>query len=108
MLYGYGTNALMAFAMATTVIFTCGDVGDLLAAQTVQSYMAVFLRSTGSETATVAMVVVIILNLFTALVSEIATGSRQMWSLARDGGLPCAEELKSVSRIHSAKSKKNH
>jgi choline transport protein len=104
MLYGYGINTLMAFAMAVTFIFTCGDVDDLLAAQTVQPYIAVFLRSTRSETAAVAMVVPVILCLFTALVSEIATGSRQNWSLARDGGLPLANHLKLVSQIHSANS----
>lgn len=47
------------------------------------------------------MVVPIILTFFSALINEVATASRQLWSFARDGGIPFASFLEPVSKIES-------
>ena len=97
MMMALATNATLALLVVVTLAFTVGDVGELLATATVQPFVAIFLNSTGNKAAAVAMVAPFILCLFTALVGEVATGSRQVWSFARVGGLPFADELKSVS-----------
>jgi len=97
MMMALAVNATLALLVVVTLVFTVGDVGELLATTTVQPFVAIFLNSTGNKAATVAMVAPFILCFFTALVGEVATGSRQVWSFARVGGLPFADGLKSVS-----------
>lgn len=47
------------------------------------------------------MVAIIIITLVCAVISEIATASRQIWSFARDKGLPFSSFLSKV-RIHTS------
>jgi amino acid transporter len=90
------TNAILALLVVVTIAFTIGDFGEVLATATVQPFVALLLDRTGSEGATIAMTVLFILCLFAALVGEVATASRQVWSFARVGGLPFSQRLQSV------------
>ena len=94
----YGFNALLAFIAAITLVYCAGDTNALFANPSQAPYVALFLNSTQSRAATVVMVVPIILCFFSALISEVATASRQLWSFARDGGLPFASFLEPVSQ----------
>ena len=92
----YVLNTILAFVAAVTMIFCLGNIDEVLAAPS--PYVQVFLNSTGSKAATVIMVAPIILSFISAMISEIATASRQLWSFARDGGLPFGEYLEPVSQ----------
>jgi amino acid transporter len=74
--------------------FCIGDVNEVLSAPS--PFVQVFLNSTGSKAGTVILLVPIILAFMSALISEIATASRQLWSFARDGGLPGGHYLEPV------------
>ena len=50
------------------------------------------------------MVAIVIITLIAAVVSEIATASRQIWSFARDDGLPFSPWLRKVRRCFSSPS----
>lgn len=91
----YVINTLMAFIAAVTMIFCLGDIDDVVNAPS--PFIAVFLNSTGSRPATVIMVVPIILSFVAALINEVATASRQLWSFARDGGFPFGQYIEPVS-----------
>jgi amino acid transporter len=94
--------------VVVTLAFTIGDVDELLATANVQPYVALFLKTTGSAGATIAMIAPLILCLFTAQVGEVATASRQVWSFARVGGLPFAHKLQSVRSFLPTRACQSH
>ena len=92
----FGTNAIIAFIMAITLIFCVGDVNQVTAETSLTPFVVIFLNSTKSRAGTVVMVVPVILTFWSALVSQLATASRQLWAFARDGGIPWAHLLAPV------------
>lgn len=90
-------NALLAFLMAITLIFTMGDTESLLATSTRQPFIQLFYNATQSYAATNVMTAIIVVMLCACCVSEVATASRQLWSFARDNGLPGSAWLSVVS-----------
>ena len=92
----FAFNALLAFIAAITLIYCAGDTNSLFANPNQAPFVQLFLNSTQSKAATVIMVVPIILCFYSALISEVATASRQLWSFARDGGLPFGDFLEPV------------
>lgn len=93
----YAFNAGMAFIAGVTLIFCAGNINDILSDPNQQPYIMIFLNSTKSKAGTVIMVVPIILCFMSALISEVATASRQLWAFARDGGMPFSASLEPVS-----------
>lgn len=94
----FGTNAALAFIMAVTLIFCVGDVDAVTAETSLTPFVVIFYNSTKSKAGTVVMVLPVILTFWSALVSQMATASRQLWAFARDGGIPWASHLAPVSR----------
>jgi len=92
----YGTNAILAFVMAITLIFCVGDVDQVTAETSLTPFVVIFLNSTKSRAGTVFMVLPVIITFWSALVSQLATASRQLWAFARDGGVPWAHLLAPV------------
>jgi choline transport protein len=90
-------NAALGFLLAVTLIFTLGDINSILATPTGQPFIQVFFNGTQSYAATNAMTAVVIILLTSCCVSEVATSSRQIWSFARDRGLPFSGWLSQVS-----------
>lgn len=84
--------------MGVTLIFTLGDINSILATPTFQPFIQVFFNATQSFAATNAMTAVVIVLLVSCCISEVATASRQIWSFARDRGLPGSEWLSRVRR----------
>ncbi|KAF5868527.1 putative amino acid transporter protein [Botrytis fragariae] len=90
-------NAAMAFFMILTLIFCIGDVDSILDSKTGEPFIQLLYNSTQSYTATNIMVTLIIILLLSCCVSEVATTSRQIWSFARDQGLPASGWLSKIS-----------
>lgn len=83
--------------MAVTLIFTLGDIDSLFESVTRQPFIQQFYNSTRSYGATNTMTAIVIILLTACCVSEVATASRQIWSFARDRGLPGSRWLSQVS-----------
>lgn len=88
---------MMALVMGVTFIFSIGDLHSVLATPTNQPFIQVFYNSTQSYAGATIMTSIIIVMLGSTCVSETATASRQLWSFARDGGVPLSGWLSYVS-----------
>ena len=97
----FGTNAILAFIMAITLIFCVGDVNQVIAETSLTPFVVIFYNSTKSRAGTVIMVLPVIITFWAALVSQLATASRQLWAFARDGGVPWAHSLAPVRLCHA-------
>lgn len=95
-MWSVGPNATLGFLMAVTLIFTMGDAESILNTPTGQPFIQVFFNATRSYGATNAMCSIVIVILCSCCISEVATASRQVWSFARDGGLPASSWLAKV------------
>ena len=102
LMIAFGTNSILAFIMAVTLIFCVGDVDQVTAETSLTPFVVIFYNSTKSKAGTVVMVMPVILTFWAALVSQLATASRQLWAFARDGGIPWAHLLAPV-RIYTAR-----
>ena len=97
MMWGVFGNAVLGFLMSVTLIFTLGDIDSLLNTVTRQPFIQLFYNATRSYGATDVMTTIIVIMLSACCISEVATASRQLWSFARDGGLPGSAWLAVVS-----------
>ncbi|PLB54842.1 amino acid transporter [Aspergillus steynii IBT 23096] len=88
MMAAVGVNAVLGFTMIITICFTMGDVSGILATPTGYPFIQIIQNTTRSYTATNTMTSVLILTLTASTITEVATASRQLWSFARDGGVP--------------------
>ncbi|KAK3658023.1 hypothetical protein LTR56_000769 [Elasticomyces elasticus] len=78
------------------MIFCLGDQEEVLSNPLQTPFLIVFTNSTKSKGAAVALTVPIIVCFMSALINEVATASRQLWSFSRDGGVPLAAYLANV------------
>ncbi|OQO10202.1 hypothetical protein B0A48_04559 [Cryoendolithus antarcticus] len=90
-------NGIMALLMGLTFIFCLGDIETVLASPTYEPFIQVFYNATQSNAATTIMTLIIALMLTSACISEVATASRQLWSFARDRGVPFSSWLAHVT-----------
>lgn len=96
-MWGVGLNAVLGYVVVITLCFTITDPQALLDSPTGSPFIQLFYNVTKSYTGTNIMTAIIIINLVSAVISEIATASRQIWSFARDDGFPFSDFLKQVS-----------
>ncbi|OAL31186.1 hypothetical protein AYO22_01219 [Fonsecaea multimorphosa] len=83
-------NGSMGWIILITFCFTLGNLDDVIDSPTGQPYIAVFYNATQSYAgASVLSALVIFMAIFCNL-SITATASRQLWSFARDQGIPGA------------------
>ena len=87
----------MCFIVGVTYIFTLGNLEDVVFSPYGQPVISVFYNATGSKVGASLMTGIIIVMLSGSCVSENATASRQLWSFARDRGLPFSTWLSYVS-----------
>ena len=90
-------NGSTGLVMIITFAFCVGDIDAVLESETGFPFIQVFLNATGSVGATTGMTVVIMIMQFCAAISNVATTSRQIYSFARDKGLPFSNFLAQVS-----------
>ncbi|PYH93788.1 amino acid transporter [Aspergillus ellipticus CBS 707.79] len=83
-------NGILAFIVMVTLCFTLGNVEQVLDSDTGYPFIAVFYNATKSYAATNAMTAIVTMSLIASVITEVATASRQLWSFARDGGVPLA------------------
>lgn len=89
----------MGLIMVITICFTLGDTDSILNTKTGYPFIQVFFNATNSYVATNVMTAIIIIVFTSAVISEIATSSRQLWSFARDGGFPFSSFVARVSTL---------
>lgn len=89
-------NGIMAVVMGVTFIFCIGDIDAVLDSPTGEPFIQVFYNATQSYAGATIMTLIIMVMLTSACVSEVATASRQLWSFARDQGLPYSHWLSHV------------
>ena len=90
-------NSVLGFVMLVTICFTLGDIDSILASPTGYPFIQVFFNSTGSYAGTNVMTAILIITLTASTITEVATASRQLWSFARDNGVPFGEFFSHVS-----------
>lgn len=88
MMAAVGVNAVLGFTMIITICFTMGDVSGILASPTGFPFIQIIQNTTRSLAATNTMTAVLVITLTASTITEVATASRQLWSFARDGGVP--------------------
>lgn len=96
-----GLNCVLSFLMAMTLIFCVGDAAAVLAAGDElngYAFLQIFMNAIQNRHAVNMMVFLVIFGLTNCAISEVATASRQVWSFARDNGLPFSDWLSHVYR----------
>ena len=96
-MWGVALNALLGFVTVITLCFTITDL-SILDSTISFPFIQLFFNITKSYAGTDIMTAIIIITLASAVISEIATASRQIWAFARDDGFPCSNFLKKVKR----------
>ncbi|KAL4739585.1 amino acid/polyamine transporter I [Aspergillus similis] len=91
MMSAIGVNAVLGFIMIITLCFTLGDVNNILESPTGFPFIQIFYNTTQSYAATNTMTAILVITLTASTITEVATASRQLWSFARDKGLPFSE-----------------
>lgn len=92
-------NCCLGFLMAMTLIFCVGDAEAVLAASDElngYAFLQIFMNAVQNRHAVNAMTFLVIFGLTNCAISETATASRQIWSFARDNGLPFSGWLSHV------------
>ncbi|KAL8913024.1 MAG: hypothetical protein Q9171_002092 [Xanthocarpia ochracea] len=95
-LWGAGLNAVLGYLCVFTLCFTMTDIPRLLDSPTGFPFLQLFYDATESNAGTAVMAAIVIITLVMAVVSEVATASRQIWAFARDDGLPFSKFLRRV------------
>ncbi|KAF2264314.1 amino acid transporter [Lojkania enalia] len=100
MLFSLPLNASLGFLMIITLCFCTADVDAVLSSPGGMAgfpFVQIFYDATGSLAATTIMVLLPLISLVGSVIAEIATASRQIWSFARDGGVPFSRQVASVN-----------
>lgn len=84
--------------MTVTFMFALGDIETDLSDPSGQPWVAVILRITGSRSATIVLILIMMFMYFFCAVNQVTTSSRQVFAFARDKGLPYHEFLSRVDR----------
>ncbi|KAL4776113.1 amino acid/polyamine transporter I [Aspergillus nidulans var. acristatus] len=91
MMSAVGVNAVLGFIMIITLCFTLGEVDNILESPTGFPFIQIFYNTTQSYAATNTMTAILVITLTASTITEVATASRQLWSFARDKGLPFSD-----------------
>ena len=96
-MWAIAINGVLGFAMLLTFCFTLGDLDSVLATNLGFPFIQVFYNTTDSYTGSTVMVVIVLVTITSSAISTIGTASRQLWSFARDNGLPFSPFFARVS-----------
>ncbi|KAL8934992.1 MAG: hypothetical protein Q9211_004937 [Gyalolechia sp. 1 TL-2023] len=95
-LWGATLNGILGYLAVFTLCFTMTDIPALLDTGTGFPFLQLFYDITHSFAGTTVMAAIVIVTLIFAVVSEVATASRQIWAFARDDGFPFSKFLRRV------------
>ena len=90
-------NVAMTIALCGIYVTSIGDLTKVLNTPIGAPFIQVLFDVTHSKAGTSAMASIVIVEMISACISEGACASRQMWSFARDHGLPGSNWLSKVS-----------
>lgn len=102
-------NAALGFFMILTLCFCTTDVDQVMSSPAGLAgypFIQIIHNATGSLATTTVMVVIPLVSLTGSVIAEIATASRQLWSFARDGGVPFSFWVARVSLSPCSKERK--
>ena len=97
MMWSYGFNAALGLIAAVTICFCTGDVSEIIDTPTKYPFIQLFYNVTQSHVATSCMATIMIVPLCSCAITEVSTSSRQLWSFARDKGIPGSAWVAKVS-----------
>ena len=97
-MWSVAPNACLGILVISTLAFCSGDIEEVLQTRTGEPFVQIFYNATGSKAAASVMVTIVIILLISCCFSEVATASRQLWSFARDKGLPASTWLEKVKK----------
>ncbi|GFF26137.1 choline transport protein [Aspergillus udagawae] len=97
MMSAVAVNGVLGFVMIVSLCFTLGDVDSILSTPTGFPFIQIFYNTTNNYAATNTMTAVLVITLTASTITEVATASRQLWSFARDQGLPFSSFFAYVS-----------
>jgi Amino acid permease len=81
-------NSIMQFAFMICLMFTIGDLDQVVNSPTLVPIIEVYYQATQSKHGTNFLVVMMAIVLFVSLFNIFASVSRLTWAFARDNGLP--------------------
>ncbi|KAK4505063.1 hypothetical protein PRZ48_003026 [Zasmidium cellare] len=90
-------NYLFGFIMLLTFLFRAENIPQALQANPTTPFLAMLQNITGSRTAACVMGVYIAVAFFFGALNMVSTASRQLYAFARDGGVPFARQLRTVT-----------
>ncbi|KKY39851.1 putative amino acid transporter [Diaporthe ampelina] len=90
-------NVVTLFIIGTALIFCLGNVESLLNTRTGQPSIQLFYNATQSYAGSSVMAAILVILVECCVINEVATSSRQLWSFARDRGLPGSTWLSYVA-----------
>lgn len=91
-------NYATAFVMVVSIVSAIGpNLEAVLESSTGQPWVEIIRLATGSDTATIVLLVLVCFLFTFTSVNQITTSSRQLWALARDKGVPFHKFLSKVS-----------
>ena len=96
MMASFWIGSLTGLVMILTLIFTMGDVSTIIATPTGYPFIQILYNTTHSLAATNTLTAIVITVLSSGTIAGISSASRQIWSFARDRGLPFSEFLSHV------------
>ncbi|KAJ6064769.1 hypothetical protein N7444_000422 [Penicillium canescens] len=83
-----GINGCLGFGMLIAILFSAGDLKSELQSPTGYPFMAIFFQATNSLPWTLAMISIVLIIYCCSMMGLLAAASRQLWSFARDRGVP--------------------
>ncbi|KAJ5291513.1 amino acid permease [Penicillium angulare] len=81
-------NGCLGFGMLIAILFCAFDPREVLNSPTGYPFMAIFYEATNSRSGSLAMCSIVLINYACSLIGLMAAASRQLWSFARDKGVP--------------------
>lgn len=97
MVFSIMLNGIMGFGMLLAVLFSIGNVENVLNSNTGFPFLAIFQQGVSSAGGALAMSAIITTLAIVATISWIASASRMLWSFARDRGIPGWRLISTVS-----------
>ncbi|ERF74073.1 hypothetical protein EPUS_08121 [Endocarpon pusillum Z07020] len=91
-------NSVLGLVVVITICYTWGDMDEIRSTRLGFPFLQVFYNTTRSRTGTTIMAMIIVLTILASVLACNATASRQLWSFARDHGVPFSPFFAQVSR----------
>jgi len=93
------SNAIMMFAFVICLLFTVGDVDQVINTPTGVPLIEVYYQATNSKGATTFLVLMPTIIIYLSIFNGYASTSRLIWVFSKDKGLPFSKFFSTVSYL---------